>query len=60
MTPITSGEFYATDGADGLGFLLSMMAPTAVVQYANLGAKGIKLLGKGASLMGDGKDYWPL
>lgn len=39
---ISSTAFWATDGADGLGFVLGMMAPGAIFEYAGLGGKLIK------------------
>lgn len=36
---ISSTAFWATDGADGLGFLVGMMAPGMAFEYAGLGGK---------------------
>jgi len=36
---ITSTSFWATDGADGLGFMLGMMAPGAIISKLGMGAK---------------------
>jgi len=36
---ISSIDFWATEGADGLGYILSMLAPGALINKANLGAK---------------------
>jgi len=36
---ISSTSFWATDGADGLGFIAAMMAPGAIFEYAGLGGK---------------------
>lgn len=36
---ITSTGFWATDGADGLGYMLAMMAPSALINEIGLGAK---------------------
>ncbi len=36
---ISSTAFWATDGADGLGFILGMMVPGAIFEYARLGGK---------------------
>lgn len=36
---ITSTSFWATDGADGLGFMLGMMAPGAIINKLGMGAK---------------------
>lgn len=41
---ITSTSFWATDGADGLGFMIGMMAPGAIINKLGMGAK---LLGAG-------------
>ncbi len=39
---ISSTSFWATDGADGLGFIVGMMAPGAIFEYAGLGGKLIQ------------------
>ena len=36
---ITSAEFYATEGADGAGYLLAAFAPGAVIKSLNVGQK---------------------
>lgn len=36
---ISSVDFWATEGADGIGFMVSMMVPGAVLKSLNLGAK---------------------
>lgn len=36
---ISSVDFWATEGADGIGFMASMMVPGAVLKSLNLGAK---------------------
>lgn len=36
---ITSTSFWATEGADGLGFMLGMMAPGAILNKIGIGAK---------------------
>lgn len=36
---ISSTAFWATDGADGMGFILGMMAPGAAFEYLGLGSK---------------------
>lgn len=36
---ITSMDFWATEGADGLGFIAAMLAPGAVINKFNLGSK---------------------
>jgi hypothetical protein len=45
---ITSTSFWATEGADGLGFMLSMLVPGALINRLGLGAK---LLGAEAKAM---------
>jgi len=39
---ITSIDFWATEGADGLGYIISMLAPGAAINRLNLGAKLFK------------------
>lgn len=39
---ITSTSFWATDGADGIGFIVGMMAPGAAFEYLGLGSKLVK------------------
>ncbi len=39
MDNITSSGFWATEGADGIGYILSMMAPGAAISKLGLGAK---------------------
>ena len=49
---IFSTSFWASDGADGVGYLLGMMAPGAILSKAGLAAKLTKLgIGVDASLM---------
>ena len=50
---ITSVDFWATEGADGIGYILSMLAPGAAINRFNLGAKalGIGKLAKMADKM---------
>lgn len=43
---ITSPEFWATEGADGIGFLLSMMTPGLAIKGMGLGSKAITGLSK--------------
>lgn len=38
-TNLGSMDFWATEGADGIGYILSMLAPGAVINRFNLGAK---------------------
>lgn len=39
---ISSTSFWATDGADGIGFIAGMMAPGAAFEYLGLGSKLVK------------------
>ena len=39
MDQLSSGEFWASEGADGVGFLLSALAPGAAVKALGVGAK---------------------
>ncbi len=43
---ITSTSFWATEGADGIGFIASMLAPGAIVSKFKLGEKFAGMLGK--------------
>ena len=43
---MTSVDFWATEGADGVGFMASMFVPGAIFNAAKLGAKGASLLSK--------------
>lgn len=45
---ITSPEFWATEGADGIGFLASMMTPGIALRALGLGSKVMKLATLGA------------
>jgi hypothetical protein len=47
---ISSTSFWATDGADGLGFIIGMMAPGAAFEYAGLGSKLIGAASNSAKL----------
>jgi len=47
---ISSTSFWATDGADGLGFIVGMMAPGAIFEYAGLGGKLIQGLSNSTKL----------
>ena len=47
---ISSTSFWATDGADGLGFIIGMMAPGAAFEYAALGSKLIGAAANSAKL----------
>lgn len=49
---IKSTSFWATDGADGIGFIAAMMTPGAIFEYANLGGKLIQGLSKSSKLAG--------
>lgn len=39
LTKATSGQWWATTGADGIGFLISMMAPGQLLKTLGIGAK---------------------
>jgi len=47
---ISSTSFWATDGADGLGFIIGMMAPGAAFELAGLGSKLIGAASNSAKL----------
>lgn len=47
MTKISSPEFWATDGADGLGFMIAFMAPGAAFKALNIGTEAASLSAKG-------------
>lgn len=49
---ITSVDFWATEGADGLGFMIGMMAPGAAINKLGLGAKLLSSSRKTAQLLG--------
>ncbi len=49
---ITSTAFWATDGADGLGYMLAMMAPGAMINKIGLGAKLVGAGSKAAKALG--------
>lgn len=49
---VTSTSFWATDGADGLGYMLGMMAPGAALNKIGLGAKLLGAGRKAAQLAG--------
>ncbi len=42
-TNLTSTDFWATEGADGAGYILSMFAPGAAIKGLNIGSKLTKL-----------------
>ena len=44
MDALKSTSFYATDGADGLGFMLAMLTPDAAFSFMGLGSKMIESL----------------
>lgn len=50
---ITSIDFWATDGADGIGYILSMLAPGAAINRLSLGSKLFKAGAQG--VRGTGK-----
>lgn len=39
MTNLTSIDFWATEGADGIGYIASMFAPGALIKSLNIGSK---------------------
>ncbi len=39
LTNLTSVDFWATEGADGIGFIVSMLAPGAALKALNIGGK---------------------
>jgi len=47
---VSSSSFWATDGADGIGFVAAMLVPGAIFQYAGLGGKLINSLSKSSKL----------
>ena len=47
---VSSTAFWATDGADGLGFIAGMMVPGALFEYAGLGAKLISSISNSKKL----------
>jgi len=47
---ISSSSFWATDGADGIGFVAAMFVPGAIFQYAGLGGKLINTLANSSKL----------
>ena len=49
---IKSTSFWATDGADGLGFIVAMMAPGAIFEGIGLGSKLIESGAKAARVAG--------
>lgn len=42
FSKLASTSFWATEGADGVGFLVGMMAPGALLRWANLGERAVK------------------
>jgi len=46
---IFSMDFWATEGADGLGYIISMLAPGAVINKFGVGAKLLNPIAKGTS-----------
>jgi hypothetical protein len=42
----TSMDFYATEGADGIGYLVSMLVPGAILNKAKIGEKVVRGLGR--------------
>jgi len=51
MDNITSIDFWATEGADGIGFIASMFAPGAALKSLNLGEKVLGTTAKGLSMI---------
>lgn len=57
---ILSPEFWATEGADGIGFLLAFLAPGRIFKAVGLGAKAARLVKPGnkiSQLMAKGATY---
>lgn len=48
---ISSIDFWATEGADGIGFIASMFAPGAALKSLNLGSKIMGTTAKGLSMV---------
>jgi len=48
---ISSIDFWATEGADGIGFIASMLAPGAALKSLNLGHKILGTTAKGLSMI---------
>jgi len=44
---LTSASFWATEGADGIGFLTSMLVPGNLLKFLKLGQRGVNLLNAG-------------
>jgi hypothetical protein len=60
MKNIFSTAFWANEGADGIGFLLSYLVPGQVLKATGLGAKAAKLIKPGSKiskLMSQGASY---
>jgi len=51
MDNISSIDFWATEGADGIGFIASMLAPGAALKSLNLGHKILGTTVKGLSMI---------
>jgi len=49
---VFDGSFWATQGADGLGYIASFLVPGAATKILKLGSAGTKLYGKGIALVG--------
>lgn len=49
---ISSIDFWATDGADGIGFIAAMMAPGAIIEGLNVGSKLVSSASKLAKTTG--------
>ena len=50
LRQIVSPEFWATEGADGVGFLISMMAPGVAVKALGAGTKLLKIFKTGSKI----------
>jgi len=51
MDNISSVDFWATEGADGIGFIASMLAPGAALKSLNLGHKILGTTAKGLAMI---------
>lgn len=48
---ISSIDFWATEGADGIGYIASMLAPGAIIKSLNVGNKVLGATSKGLSIV---------
>jgi len=51
MDHLTSGEFWATDGADGIGFMASMFVPGTILSKIGAGARIANGLARGSKAL---------